>query len=110
MLFLRVNLGGEGEVPGVLNQQPPLALRPSWRSQSRETIAQLVARGIPIVIAPNDRLPFADASVDIVFTNGVPIDTTHPYYGIGVQTSEVHRILRSGGLWIDDGRVRFRQP
>ena len=27
-----VNHGGEGEIPGVLNQQPPAALRPNWRS------------------------------------------------------------------------------
>ena len=81
--LVRVNLGGEGEVPGVLNQQPPFALLPSWRSQSGKTVAELQAAGIPMLIAPNDRLPFANDSVDEVITNNVPVDRLAAY-GPGV--------------------------
>lgn len=108
-----VNLGGESEVPGVLNQQPPWALNPGWRSTTignpGKTIRELEAEGHQFAIAPNDRLPFADESVDVVYTNSVPIDmTTH--LGPGVQSSEIRRILKSGGIWVRDRRVRYRKP
>jgi hypothetical protein len=95
-----INLGGEDEVPGVLNQQPPFALGPSWRSQDGRTIAEMTAAGIPFVICANDALPFSDESHDEVYTRNVPIDTIHLYYGLGVQSSEIRRILKPGGRWI----------
>ena len=108
-----VNLGGEGEVPGVLNQQPPWALSPGWRSTTLgnpgKTISELEAEGYQFVIAPNDRLPFGDESVDVVYTNSVPIGiTTH--LGPGVQSSEIRRILKVGGRWIHNGVVRYIKP
>src|SRR4051812_38954583 len=108
-----VNLGGEGEIPGVLNQQPPSALLASWISTTQnnpgKTIRELEAEGHQFVIAPNDQLPFADGSVDVVYTNSVPIDfVTHS--GPGVQRSEIKRILKSGGVWIKDGLVEFTKP
>src|SRR6516165_2515322 len=107
------NLGGEGEVPGVLNQQPPWALSRGWRSTTLgnpgKTIRELEAEGHQFVIAPNDRLPFADESVDVVYTNGVPIDVT-TWHGPGVQSSEIRRILKPGGIWIRDRCVRYRKP
>src|SRR5262245_15741429 len=108
--FVRVNLGGEGEVPGGINQQGPWALDPSWRSsQEGKTLQELQAEGHQFVIADNTHLPFADGSVDEVITNSVPIDiTTH--LGPGVQTSEVLRILKPGGQWIHDGTIRWVQP
>ncbi|HET6575160.1 MAG TPA: methyltransferase domain-containing protein [Fimbriiglobus sp.] len=111
--MLAVNLGGEGEFPGVLNQQPPWALNPGWRSTTLgnpgKTIRELEAEGHQFIIAPNDQLPFADESVDVVYTNGVPIDVlTH--LGPGVQSSEIRRILNPGRIWIDDRRVRYRKP
>jgi hypothetical protein len=107
---IRVNLGGEGEEPGALNQQPPFALLPSWRSQLGKTVAELQAAGVSIIIAPNDHLPFADGSVDEVITNSVPIDTNVPGYGTGVQTSEIWRILKAGGRWVHDGTVMYAKP
>ena len=92
-----INLGGEGERSGVLNQQPPFALGPNWRSQSGLTVAQLTAAGIPFLICSNENLAVADESVDVVYTSNVPIDTHHPYYGAGVQSSEIRRILKPGG-------------
>jgi ubiquinone/menaquinone biosynthesis C-methylase UbiE len=107
---LRVNLGGEGEEPGVINQQGPWALDPAWRS-SREgkTLAELQAEGHQFVIADNTQLPFADDSVDEVITNSVPIDRT-TQLGPGVQSTEVQRILKPGGSWAHDGVTRYTKP
>src|SRR5262245_37572271 len=110
---LAVNLGGEGEIPGALNQQPPSALGPNWLSATfnnpGKTIRELEAEGHQFLIAPNDQLPFPDGSVDVVYTNWVPLDRiTHS--GPGVQTSEIKRILKSGGVWIKNGKVEFTKP
>lgn len=111
--MLVVNLGGEGEVPDVLNQQPPWALGPNWISttigNSGKTLAELAAQGIPFVICPNDRLPFPDGSVDVVHTNNVPLNR-RTHLGPGVQRSEIMRILKSGGTWLRLGRLRFTKP
>jgi len=110
MSLVRVNLGGEGEVPGVINQQPPFALRPSWKSQKGKTVAELRADGHLMIICDNTNLAFADGSVDEVFTNNIPVDTNHPFYGPGVQSSEIRRILTSGGIWTWDRKVHYVKP
>jgi len=108
--MLRVNLGGEGEIPGALNQQGPWALRPSWRSaDGTKTLCDLRALGHRFIISSNLRLPFADNSVDEVYTNSVPIDTIG-LNGPGVQSSEVRRILKPGRRWIDNANVRYVKP
>lgn len=61
------------------------------------------------LIAPNNPLPFPDNSVDRVYTNSVPIDTT-TWLGVGVQSSEIRRILKPGGEWIRDGVSVFTKP
>jgi hypothetical protein len=108
-----VNLGGEGEIPGVINQQPPWALGPQWRSTTLgnpgKSIRQLEAEGHQFIIGLNDLLPFANDSIDAVYTNSVPIDVT-THLGPGVQSSEIRRILKSGGVWIKDGWVWYRKP
>jgi hypothetical protein len=107
---LRVNLGGEGEVPGVLNQQGPWALDPLWHSsRDGKTLQDLQGEGHQFIIADNTHLPFADGSVDEVLTNSVPIDIV-TWLGPGVQSSEIMRILKSGGSWVHDGAVRFIHP
>ena len=106
----RVNLGGEGEIPGILNQQGPWALLPSWRSaDGTKTLHDLRADGHRFVISSNLRLPFANNSVDVVYTQSVPIDIT-TLHGPGVQSSEVRRILKSGGIWIDGNQLRLVKP
>jgi hypothetical protein len=106
----RVNLGGEGEVPGVLNQQGPWILDPAWRSASgRVTLAELVRQGHVFVIAANRSLPFASNSVDVVYTNYVPVDKV-TWLGPGVQSSEIRRILKTGGRWVKNGRVKLVNP
>ena len=105
-----VNLGGEGEIPGVLNQQPPFALGPNWLSQSRQTLAGLVAAGLDFLICPNTAVALPVGCADEVYTTNVPVDTSHPFYGPGVQSSEVKRILKSGGRWIRDGVFYYTKP
>ena len=105
-----VNLGGEGEIPGVLNQQPPAALRPNWRSVTGKTVAELVQAGHRFLICPNDVITLPDDSVDSVYTNNVPVDTTNVWFGLGVQSSEIRRILKPGGVWIRDGVLFYTKP
>lgn len=108
----RINLGGEGEVRGVLNQQPPFALLPTWHSwrHGGKTLKEVQALGIRFIIADNTNLPFADGSMDEVYTTNVPIDTVHRLYGPGVQSSEIRRILKPAGRWIHNWRVRYVRP
>jgi len=107
---LRINLGGEGEIPGVINQQGPWALDPSWRSsRDGKTLLELVNDGHVFLIAPNDPLPFPDNSVDLVYTESVPIDRT-TWLGPGVQSAEIKRILKPSGPWIDTGVVVWTKP
>jgi hypothetical protein len=110
MAPMRINLGGEGEEPGVVNQQGPWALGPNWRSaRDGKTLAELRTDGHSFVIAGNLQLPFAADFFEEVLTNDVPIDfTTH--LGPGVQSSEIERILKSGGVWIHDRAVRYVKP
>jgi hypothetical protein len=62
MSNLIVNLGGEGEVPGVLNVQGDWAKDPSWRSSADgKTLGELQAAGHQFIfIADFSTLPFAD--------------------------------------------------
>src|SRR5262245_38065211 len=108
--FFAINLGGEGEIPGVLNQQGPWALDSAWRSsRDGKTLAELVADGHAFLICGNMSLPIPDNSVDEVHTNSVPIDVM-TWQGPGVQSSEIRRILKSGGHWIRDGALAYTKP
>ena len=105
-----INLGGEGEVRGVVNQQRPAVLSASWGAcMTGQTLEQLTQQGHDFLVCPNIQLPINDASVDTIITNSVPIDLIvlgQP----GVQSSEIYRILASGGQWIHDGNVRYTRP
>ena len=49
--MVRVNLGGEEEEPGVLNQQGPWVLDPNWRSsRDGKTLQELEADGHQFLI------------------------------------------------------------
>jgi hypothetical protein len=103
---IAINLGGEGEIPGVINQQGPWVVTdPHWRtSRDGKTFPERVAEGIPFLICPNHDLPYPDESVRVVYTIGVPVDRAS-YYGPGVYSSEIVRILEHGGEWYyDDGQ------
>lgn len=47
--------------------------------------------------------------MDLVITNSVPIDIPG-LGGPGVQSSEIRRILRTGGQWIHDGQLTYTKP
>ncbi len=105
-----INLGGEGEIPGVINQQGPWALGPNWwASRTGKTFHQLVADGHIFLICPNIPLPFPDDSIDLVYTESVPLDFNTPL-GPGVQSSEIRRILKPGGQWIKNGNLEWTKP
>jgi hypothetical protein len=92
-----VNLGGEGEVVGPLNQQGRWVLDPGWLSRrGGQTLSRLRQLENQFVISTNVSLPFADQSVGTVVTNSVPIDTS-TWLGPGIQSSEVWRILQPDG-------------
>lgn len=100
-----VNLGGEGEVAGALNVQGEWILDAAWQSsRGGKSLSELQAAGHDFVVAENTALPFANQSVDKVITNSVPIDHS-TWLGPGVQSSEVWRILKEGGTWINNGKV-----
>jgi hypothetical protein len=103
-----VNLGGEGEVPGAINQQIAAALRPGWGASRTEvagkSLAELRQMGDAYIVSENTALPFANASIDRVITNSVPIDVD-TIFGAGVQSSEIWRILKPQGEWIHNGGV-----
>lgn len=105
-----INLGGEGEEAGIVNQQRPAVLAIGWNSsQTGETLEQLTSKGHDFLICPNTKLPINDDSVNRVITNSVPIDVVvlgEP----GIQSSEIYRILASGGEWKHDGIVRYKKP
>jgi hypothetical protein len=106
----RVNFGGEGEVPGALNQQGPWVAQPGWASsRTGQPLHQLAASGIAFLICDNRAVPLPDGCADEVLTNSAPIDVT-TWLGPGVQSSEIRRILKSGGVWVRDGVPHYTKP
>jgi hypothetical protein len=108
----RINLGGEGEVPGVLNQQGRwVILLPGWRaSATGQTLEDLVRAGHTFLICDNTALDVPDDSCDEVITNNIPPVDSVTFLGPTVQTSEIRRILKSGGRWLHNGVVLFTKP
>ena len=104
-----INLAGEGEIPGVLNQNIKEILDPRWR-RSADGLTLREVRNLPhrpqFVISANDRLPFRSNYFQTVYTNSAPINKS-TIFGPGVVPSEVVRILRPGGQWIVDGSLHF---
>ena len=108
--MFRINLGGEGEYPDVLNQQGRWVTGAGWPSKhAGGTLHQFVRNGNNILLCDNDRIDLPDGCVDEVITNSVPVDKT-TWRGPGIQSSEVVRILRAGGVWYDDGNLRYKKP
>ena len=110
-----VNLGGEGEEPGALNQQPArfwFRGRPLSRDGSR-TLGEEVDAGAAFLLCPNDPVSLPDGCADVVLTNGVPIypsNQTAPanLLGTAVLFTEVERLLKPGGRWFHD-KVEVRR-
>lgn len=108
-LGLNLNLGGEGETPGCINQQPHWADLCNSVSRSAQPIRDLLRLGEAFLFCENTRLPFPDKTVDRVVTNGVPIDRT-TWLGPGIQSTEIKRILKTGAVWVHDGVLAYTQP
>ncbi len=109
---MKVNLGGEGEVAGCVNQQEATVLAASWRTCSApvRTLQGLAQHGVDFLICPNSALPLDDNSIDEVYTNNVPVDRIGLLGRPGIQSTEIKRVLRSGANWIHDGLIIFTKP
>lgn len=107
---LWLNLGGEGEEAGAINQQPEwVAADPRhWQTVSPR-FAPLLAAGEAFLFCKNLAIPLPDGSIDLVITNHVPIDRL-TWLGPGIPSSEIRRILKSGGGWRHDGVLVFSKP
>jgi len=104
-----LNLGGEGEEPDVINQQPEwVTSSPQWL-QVGSHLAPLIAAGEPFLFCRNTDLPFPDGNIDLIISNNVPIDVD-TWLGPGVQSSEAQRVLRSGGQWRHNGVIVYTKP
>ena len=106
---LRLNLGGEGEEPNCINQQPDWRDLNDVASRSGSPLRVILIGGHPFLFCSNLQLPFPDNSVQEVITNGVPVDR-NTLWGPGVQSAEISRVLRSGGTWSDNGVVVHTEP
>ena len=106
---LRLNLGGEAEVSGAINQQPEWNHLGIPASRTGFTFQSLLQEGNPFLFCENQTLPFPDNSVDEILTNGVPVDRK-TFWGPGISTSEIRRVLKSGSRWIDNGIVVYIKP
>ncbi len=106
---VRLNLGGEAEEPGVINQQPEWMPGASAWAAVGPHLAALIAAGEVFLFCRNVELPFPDGTVDHVCSNSVPIDVD-TWLGPGVQSSEIRRVLRSGGEWRHDGVTVYTKP
>jgi hypothetical protein len=105
----RLNLGGEGEEPDAINQQPEWVTSHRHWVQVGPNLAPLILAGEPFLFCRNTHLPIPDGIVDLIISNNVPIDFT-TWLGPGVQSSEVRRVLRSGGEWHHNGVVIYIKP
>lgn len=107
---LRLNLGGEGEVPESINQQPPWQDLNSIISRNGLPYRTLSAVGVPFLFCENTSLCFPDSTVDSVITNGVPIDRGMTWLGPSIPSSEIKRVLRSSGTWHDNNVLVYTKP
>lgn len=99
---LRLNLGGEGEVADAINQQPEWNSLGTLSSRTGTPFGLMLIHGSPFLFCSSNSLPFPDESVDEVITNSVPIDQSS-FFGSGVSSSEIMRVLKLGSSWIDNG-------
>jgi hypothetical protein len=106
---LRINLGGEGEEQDAINQQPDWRDLTAIASRTGTSLKVFLAGGCPFLFCSNTALPFPDNTVDEILTNGVPVDQM-TIWGSGVQSAEIYRVLRSGGIWKDNGVTVYTEP
>lgn len=79
-------VGEQGHVTGI-------DMTPEMLTKARAAAAEMGASNVEFVESEAERLPFPDASFDVVISNGV-IDLTPDKDAV---FSEIHRVLRPGG-------------
>jgi hypothetical protein len=94
---LQLNLGGEGEVADCINQQPPWVDLTWIIARSGLPLSTLTSAGVPLLFCDHTSLCFPDSIVDNVYTNGVPVDLGMTWLGPSVISSEIKRVLKTGG-------------
>lgn len=109
-LTLRLNLGGEGEEPDCINQQPVWVDLTLIISRTGKPLNSLLSNAIPLLFCDNNLLPFPDLSDDEVITNNVPIDQGTNWIGPTISSTEIRRVLKSGGKWFDNGILVHTKP
>jgi hypothetical protein len=109
-ITLRLNLGGEGEDPDCINQQPPWLDLDAPISRTGQPLRTLTQAGIPFLFCENTPLPFPDSKVDEIVTNSVPVDLGTTSLGPTLDSSEIKRVLKQGGTWYHDGVLVHRKP
>jgi hypothetical protein len=108
--LLRLNLGGEGEEPNCINQQPPWVDLCNSISRNGQPLRSLTYAQAPFLFCDNTRLPFPDSIIDSVITNSVPVDQGVTWLGPSLSSNEIKRILKSGGTWYNDGVLVYQKP
>jgi len=98
---IRVNLAGEGELPDVkINQNLKHILEPDWiSSRYGKSITKIQEEGHQFVISDNLHLPFRSNAIDEVYVASISLDSV-TFLGPTPRTSEILRILKTGGLFI----------
>jgi hypothetical protein len=114
-----VNIGGEGEVPNVINLQGRWALEKGYgRSQANASgpegtsLAGMIREGVQFLIYNADTgvLPFRSGTVPKVITNSVAVDRSMGGLYPKISSAEIQRVLKPGGSWVDNGVVRYTKP
>lgn len=100
---IRLNLGGEGEVPNAINIQPATIGGSSGEAVKNAKKIQ-ESCGQPVVCATGDKLPFPDNSVDDIFLNNAPLNGVNGYFGPSFTTDEINRILKPDGNFYHNGQ------
>ena len=108
--LLRLNLGGEGEEPNCINQQPLWADLSNSISRTGQPLRSLLHARVPILFCDNTSLCFPDSTVDNVITNGVPVDQGNTWLGPSIPSAEIKRVLKPGGTWQDNGVLVYQKP
>jgi hypothetical protein len=106
----QLNLGGEGEVADSINQQPPWVDLTWAIARNGLPLRTLTTAGVPVLFCDNTNLCFPDSIIDIVYTNGVPVDLGATWLGPSISSGEIKRILKSRGQWYDNGVLVNQKP
>lgn len=66
---------------------------------------------IMVYNAKTGKLPFSSGTVPKVRTRGIPIDSRGFPPGVpAVSSNEIKRILKPGGVWIDNDGIVYVKP